>query len=162
MSYFENEVIGGEIVSAARPNIFLGILGAIGGALLGAAIWVGLYQLGVLASLAGIAIVHLSCKGYALLSKSKTLGGALIATLVAVLVLLAAHFLCWGLEIFRAFGSEAGISLWDAILAVPSIAFTKDFVLDFSKELLIGLILIGVGAAPFIRQWTRNSRKTSD
>lgn len=162
MSYHEREDIRGEIASVPRPNVSLGILGAIGGALLGAAIWVGLYQFGVLARLAGIAIVHLSCKGYALLSRSKTLGGALIAIFIAVLVLLAAHFLCWGLEIYRTLGGESGISLWNAILAVPFIAFTKNFAPDFFKELLIGLILIGVGAVPFIRQWTRSSIKTTD
>lgn len=145
-----NDLGNGPVIET-RPNVLLGVIGATVGALVGAAMWVGLYQLGVIASAAGVAIIYLACKGYSLLSKSKDLKGVVIATAISVVVLLAAHFLCWGLEIYSVYSVNYDITLLDAILEVPSLAFTEDYIIDFCKELLIGLILIGLGVAPFVK-----------
>lgn len=157
MSNLTNETFGGTNTEI-RTNPFLGVIGAILGALIGAVLWVVLYQIGIIASLAGIAIVFCSCKGYALLSKSTKLGGVVISIFISVVVLLATVFLCWGIDIYNELSVEYEITLLEAILSVPAIAFTADFVVEFVKELLIGLILIGVGSAPFIRQASHSAR----
>lgn len=156
MSNLSNETFGGANTEV-RTNPFLGVIGAIIGALLGAVLWVVLYQIGIIASIAGIAIVFCACKGYALLSKSTKLGGVIISIIISVIVLVAALFFSWGMDIYNELSVEYEITLLDAILSVPAIAFTADFVVEFVKELLIGLILIGVGSAPFIRQAAHGS-----
>lgn len=153
-----NKTAYGEIAKV-HSNSLLGVIGALMGALLGATLWVILSQIGIIASIAGIAIVYCACKGYILFSKSKGLGGIITAILVSVIVLVAAVFLCWGLDIYNELITEAhAITLWDAILSVPTIAFTGDFVVEFVKELLMGFILIVVGGTPFIRQAVRYTK----
>lgn len=132
------------------PNVFLGIVGSVVGALLGAVLWVVLYQFGIIVSVAGIAIIYCAYKGYSMLYKSKTMAGVVISIIISVLVLVAAHCLCWGLDIYK-IGAEHGMTLLDAIAAVPQIALSEGLVIDFFRDLAIGLVLIGVGASSFIR-----------
>lgn len=154
MDNYGNDMSGGGIT--AKPNVVLGIIGALVGALLGVAIWIGLYQLGVIASFAGVAISYFACFGYGLLSKSKALKGVIISVVISVLLLLAAHFFCWGLEIYNAFKAEYDITLMDAMRSLPAIVFETELMIDFVKELLIGLILIGVGSVQFFRKARQN------
>lgn len=155
MNYYMNDSSGGT-TAALRSNPALGVVGAILGALLGAALWIVLYQVGIIASIAGIAIVFCACKGYILCSKSAKLGGIIISVCISVVVLLAAVFFCWGLDVYHELIAEYQLTLMDAILFVPEIALTADFVVEFIKEILIGLILIAVGATPFVRQAVHN------
>lgn len=155
MEIQSNETVGG-VYTEVRSNPFLGVVGAVIGALLGAALWVILYQIGIIASIAGIAIVYCACKGYVMLSKSGRIGGIITAIVISVLVLVATVFFCWGLDIYSELSMEYEITFIEAILFVPEIAFTADFIVEFLKELLIGFILIGVGAMPFLRQALRN------
>lgn len=135
-----------------KSNIFLGSIGALVGAMVGAVLWVVLYQVGIIASLAGIAIVALACKGYQLLGKALDLKGVLVAILIAVLVLLGAHVFCWGLEIYNAFQAEYDMTLWDGILMIPEVVKTNDLMIDFVKELAMGLVLICVGGTPYVKK----------
>lgn len=161
MNHFTKEPFDGAAV-VVRTNPALGVLGALLGALLGAALWVILYQIGIIASIAGIAIAFCACKGYALLSKSDKLGGVVVSVCISVVVLLATVFFCWGLDIYNELIVEYELTLLDAILFVPEIAFTADFMVEFIKEILIGLILIAVGAAPFVRQAVHKSRTAEE
>lgn len=151
------ETAYGEI-EEVRSNPLFGVVGALIGSLLGAVLWVILYQIGIIASIAGIAIVYCACKGYILLSKSGGLGGIITAVVISVVVLVATVFLCWGIDIYSELITVYDITLWDAILVVPEIAFTGDLLVEFVKELLMGLILIGVGGTPFIRQAAQHTK----
>lgn len=62
MAELSNETVHSE-VTVVRSNPLLGMVGAFVGALLGAVLWVILYQIGIIASIAGIAIVYCACKG---------------------------------------------------------------------------------------------------
>lgn len=157
MAELSDETVHRE-VTVVRSNPLLGMVGAFVGALLGAVLWVILYQIGIIASIAGIAIVYCACKGYILLSKGDRLGGIITAIVISVVVLVGTVFFCWGLTIYSELITEYEITFWDAILSVPAIAFTADFVVEFVKELLIGFILVGVGGMPFIRQAVRHTK----
>lgn len=161
MGNLSNELDYAE-TAQVRSNPALGVVGAIVGALIGAVLWFILYQIGIIASIAGIAIVFCACKGYVMLSKSDKLGGIVTAIVISVVVLVATVFFCWGYTIYGEVSAEYAITLLDAIFAVPSIAFTADLIVEFVKEILIGLILIGVGAMPFIRQAKRSGAKAAE
>lgn len=135
-----------------RSNPFLGIVGALVGALAGAVLWIVLYQIGIIASIAGIAIIALACKGYDMLSKRLDGKGIVFCIIIAALVLIAAHFFCWGFEIYNLYKEDYGITLVDAVLSVPEMVSFNGLTLEFIKELLIGFVLIGVGVTPYIKK----------
>lgn len=135
-----------------KQNIFLGIIGAFVGALLGSVLWIVIYRLGYVAAIAGIAIAWCACKGYAMLSKGKDMKAAIIPTIIALIVVTLAHFFCWGLEIYNVYSEVLDITMIDAMLSVPEIAFTSEIILDFLRDLAIGYVTVIVGAFPFIRR----------
>lgn len=135
-----------------KSNMLLGVIGSLIGALLGGAMWVGIYQLGVIAGFAGIAIIYLSCKGNALLSKSATRKGVIVSCVISVLVLFIAEYLCWGVGIHIALSAEYDITVMESFMAVPAVAFSETNIMELIKEVLIGLILIGGGTVTFIRR----------
>lgn len=135
-----------------KSNVFLGIIGALVGALLGAVIWVIIYELGVIASIAGVAIIYFSYKGYTLLSKDHGMKGVIIATLLSLIILSGAHFFCWGLEIYNQLGADYGLTLWDSILSVPTVVSDPEIITGFVRDYLCGIVLIFVGAFPYFRQ----------
>lgn len=143
-------------------NPILGIIGAIIGALLGAVIWVVLYQIGIIASLAGIAIAVLACKGYGLLGKRLDVKGAIIALLLATVVLVIAHSFCWGLDIYDAFRAEYDITLMDSILSIPDIVFTDgELMSGFIRDFAMGFVLILVGGVPFVKKAIHERSRSS-
>lgn len=139
-------------MNEVRSNPFLGIIGALAGALAGAVLWIVLYQIGIIASIAGIAIIALACKGYALLSRHLDGKGVVFCIIIAALVLVAAHFFCWGLEIYDLYKEEYAITLLDGILSVPEVVFSGDSAIGFVKDLMIGFVLIGVGVTPYVKK----------
>lgn len=156
MSNETNEMMSGSSMPK-KPNTILGVVGALVGALLGAVLWVVIYQLGYIAAIAGIAIIYLACKGYAILSGSKAYKGIIISFIIALIVLAGTHFFCWGLEIYQAYITDYDITLMDAILAVPSIAFLEENIISFVKEALMGVVLLIVGVVPFVKNARRES-----
>lgn len=164
MNALTNESSNGTtgIMAAERTHPALGVVGALLGALLGAALWIVLYQIGIIAGIAGIAIAYCACKGYTLFSKSTKLGGIILSVCISVVILLAAVFFCWGLDIYKELIVEYELTLMDAILFVPEIAVTPDFVVEFVKEILMGLILVAVGATPFIRQALHSKKEAAE
>lgn len=142
----------GELTNETKSNVGLGLIGALLGALIGAVLWVVFYQIGIIAYIAGIAIIVLACKGYALFSKHLDVKGVVICIVMAIVMLLAAHTLCWGLEIYYAFSADYDITLFDSILSIPDVIVETDLVFDFFKELLIGVILLFVGGIPYVKK----------
>lgn len=65
-------------VQPVRENILLGIIGAVLGVLLGAALWVFLGRIGFIAGIAGYAIVFCGMKGYELLGGHLSKGGIIL------------------------------------------------------------------------------------
>lgn len=164
MDYQNEDKYGEDAV--VKPNIVLGIIGALLGALVGSVAWVLIYQLGYIAAIAGLAIFWCSFQGYRILGKSTNMLAVVIVLLVSTIVLIGAHFLCWGLEIY----SLLEISLMDAIFLIPSLVFNpviiaedSSIVLSFIRDLAIGLVVICVSAAPYFRKAAHQRRiKTED
>lgn len=159
MDELSEQIIGCEIVDV-KSNVLRGTLGAILGALLGGALWVLVYQLGYIAFIAGVAIIFCSYKGYILFSKRKDKKAAVISTIVSFIVLIAAHCVCWGIDIYNAFKYDYDITFFDALIVVPEYAVDPDFSVSFFKDLLIGLVLIVVGFFTYIRSDLKKAAKS--
>lgn len=147
-------------VQDVKSNVLLGTIGAILGAILGATVWVLIYQLGYVASIAGLAIIMGSYKGYTLFSRRKEKKAAVIAIIASILVLICAHFLCWGID----FAKELNVTIIEGIATVPLLVFNSEVIqmdgtilLSFFRDLLIGFVLIGVGYFHYIRKDLRGT-----
>ncbi|MCR5808911.1 MAG: hypothetical protein K6G56_05055 [Clostridiales bacterium] len=133
-------------------NVGLGIIGAILFGLIGAALYFGLYQLGVLAGICGLVMFALASFGYGLFSGAKkhiSLARAITAVIVAVALIFAAEYFCIAFEIFKAFKDE-GITLLDAIHAVPLFLQEKEIAGAVIKDLAISYLLSAFAAVPTI------------
>lgn len=149
-STYSQQFADGE-VHENKPKLMLGTIGAIVGAALGSVLWVVIFYFGYVASIAGIAIIFCAYKGYTLLSKQKGKIGAIIATIVSVIMLCIAHYFAWGLDIHRAFSPDYDITLWDALMSTHVFIFDPEYLFDFFKDLIIGFLLIGVGFFYYVR-----------
>lgn len=149
-SSMEEQFADGE-VHENKPRVLLGTLGAFGGALIGAVLWVVIYYYGYIASIAGIAIIFCAYKGYTLLSKQKGKTAAIIATIVSVIVLCIAHYIAWAIDIYGVFSTEYDITFWDSFLSTYNFIFDPEYVFSFFKDLTIGFVLIGVGFFYYVR-----------
>lgn len=154
------ERLGGEL--EGRPSTVKGTVGAFLGALLGGIIWVVINQFGVIAAIAGYAIIFFAYRGYAKFGNEMNLKGAIIATLISIIVLAGAHYICWAIDIYKVFSEDYYITFLDAFLAVPSIAADPEIVYDFLRDFLIGLVFIAFGAFPYIGGIMRAKKRETE
>ena len=78
-----------------RENVPAGIVGAFLGSLIGVACAVLIGQLGYVASVSGLVMAVCALKGYELLGGSLTKKGALISSLLILVMTYLAHRLIW-------------------------------------------------------------------
>lgn len=82
-----------------KGNMFLGFLGAVGGSLLGVALWLILGQVGFIAGIAGFVMLKFALAGYQGFSGRLDKKGALLCLFIAAVMILAANFLDYGITI---------------------------------------------------------------
>lgn len=93
-----------ESVPAAEPSVSdspaeidaplnhgLGIIGAVGGALIGGILWIVLYRTGYIAGLAGYLAVFCAMKGYHKFAGGTSRAGAILSTVIAIITIILCH-----------------------------------------------------------------------
>ena len=88
--------------------MFLGIIGAIGGSLIGVALWLMISLIGFVAGIAGFVMLKFALKGYEKLSGKLDKKGAVISLVIAAFMVLFANILDYVIVLCRAFFE------WDA------------------------------------------------
>lgn len=121
-----------------KDNVFLGILGAVFGALIGSVLWAVLGQVGFIAGIAGYAIVYCSIKGYKLLGRHVSKKGILICVIFSMLMILAAEYVSTGIAIYQAFREDYYITIVDALKSVPEFLKESDMRNELLKTLAVG------------------------
>ena len=99
---------GVRLIPIKKSNVFLGIIGALGGALIGAGLWVALSMVGLIAGIAGFVMLKFALKGYEKLSGRLDKKGAIISLIIAAFMVLFANVLDYVVALCRAFFE------WDA------------------------------------------------
>ena len=84
-----------------RENVVAGIVGAFLFSLVGGILTFVLYQVGFVAAISGAVGVVCAIKGYAIFAKKESLKGVIIASLIAVLVIVLAWYLSLSFELFK-------------------------------------------------------------
>lgn len=143
-------------------NVIGGIVGALLGALLGVVLWVLIYQLGYISALVGAAMVICALKGYELLGGRLNVLGIVISCVISALMLLFAEQICLAIEIYDAFSSQFDITIFDAFASVPAFLEDSEVLIPVVFELLMGYILMIVGAAGTVHATYKKNRAAVD
>lgn len=115
---FENETFAASPEVRAKENVVLGILGALGGALLGGASIIGLSQLGYIASISGFILAFCTLKGYELLAKGRSTKGMVICVLLMLVTPFVADWLDWGILVYREL-ADYGVTFGQSLQLLP-------------------------------------------
>lgn len=128
-------------VQPVRENILLGIIGAVLGVLLGAALWVFLGRIGFIAGIAGYAIVFCGMKGYELLGGHLSKGGIILCIILSFLAILAAEFVSLGITVHSELGEMYSLSMTDSFRMVPELLKESELISAVAKDLIFGYAL---------------------
>ena len=128
-------------VQPVRENILLGIIGAVLGVLLGAALWVFLGRIGFIAGIAGYAIVFCGMKGYELLGGHLSKGGIILCIILSFLAILAAEFVSLGITVHAELGEMYSLSMADSFRMVPELLKESQLIGAVAKDLIFGYAL---------------------
>lgn len=143
-------------------NVIGGIAGAFLGALIGVVLWVLIYQLGYISALVGAVMVICALKGYELLGGRLNVLGIVIGCVISALMLLLAEQTCLAIEIFNEFKAEYDITFFDAFTAVPSFLTEPQVLTPVALELVMGYILMIVGAAGTVHAAYKKNKAAVD
>lgn len=134
-------------------NVIGGIVGALIGSLIGIAVWVLIYQLGYISALGGLAMVICSMKGYELLGGRLNKAGIAITCIISILMLLFAEYICLSIEIYKVYNDwSSSFTYSEAFYSVPYFLNESDVMGAVVMDLVIGFILMAVGAFGTIKQ----------
>ena len=135
---FTQEMSGANGQGIRKENVFLGFIGAVGGALLGTALWVAIGMVGFIAGIAGYAIVFCGMKGYEMLGKKLSRKGIVICIVLSCLMILGAEYISLGFSIYKELGTEYYLSLLDSFSLVPALLEEPEIVGGVIKDLIFG------------------------
>lgn len=134
---------------SSSGNFGLGVVGAILGSLIGVAIWIGIYQLNIIAGIAGFLMFYFAFKGYQLLGKKKDKKGVIVSLVICIVMVLVAEFLGIVIAIMR----ELNFSFSNAAAFFEvSLQDSAEVKLELIKELMIGYGLMIVATYSSARQ----------
>lgn len=146
-----------DAIVDGKSNILLGILGAILGAALGGVIWIILGKIGIIAGLAGYAMIYFAIKGYRKLSGFLDKRGQIISLIIALIMVFIANYTLYALEYCKYnFSSYNMVNIVNSFKQLPSYLTWAEAWGDFLKDLIIGYALsiwagFGVIKSTFLR-----------
>lgn len=142
-----------------QEQVIHGIVGALLFSLAGGIVWFLLYMAGFLAAISGLIGVVCAIKGYALFAGKESMKGVIISSVIAVLILVLAWYLCIGYDIYIAYQDwyEAGdvdftLTFFESVSAIPYF-FIEDssILIDYLMNLGLGLLFAVIGAFGSVR-----------
>ena len=139
-------------------NLPLGIIGALIGSLLGAALWVFIYQGGYIAGLAGLAIFVGAMKGYSILGKNVDRKGVVVCVIITIIMIFLANEFSIRLSVYLA-AKEQHMHMSFAEINRKWSRFMRDddFKFAYIKDLCMGYVLAAVGLIGTVKQSFRNA-----
>ena len=148
-------VAAGPEIQPVRENVGLGILGAIGGALIGGASIIILSRLGFIAAISGFLIALCTLKGYELLGKQLSKTGVIISIILMVITPFAAY----NLDLVWQFYSELkdyGLTLGDSVpFLIELMKEDAELVRMYLSEMGMLYLFVAIGAFSTIRNAMR-------
>ena len=103
-----------------KENVLTGTVGALIGAVIGAAAIILISQLGYVASISGLILAVCVIKGYELLGGKLGIAGMLICLVLVLVTPYVADRMDWAIVVMNAYKDE-GVTLGQAFAAVPAL-----------------------------------------
>lgn len=150
-----------EASKKGSGNIVGGIVGALLGSVLGVVVWVLIYQLGYISGIAGLVMVICALKGYELLGGHISKAGVIISCIISIIMVIVAEQVCVVIEIFNAYKDYYEISFFDAFRSVPEFLEEPELRAAVIGDVVIGYLLMVVGAWGTIRQAYKSTSGTT-
>ena len=103
MEYSYNGGMNMPVSPEVKPseNFFMGLIGALGGAVLGAASIILLGQMGYVASISGLILAFCTLKGYAWLGKGMSTKGAILCVVLMLVTPFVANYLSCAITVYK-------------------------------------------------------------
>lgn len=138
-------------VELKKPeNFALGIVGALVGALLGAASIVLFGQMGYVASLSGLILAFCTVKGYELLAKGRSIKGIIVCLVLIAVAPYFADRLNWALTFQKEVFPDVPLS--NMFAAIPELlSMYPELAADYWKNLLMTYAFSALGAFGILR-----------
>ncbi len=86
-----------------RENFLSGLVGAFLFSLAGLAVYVLLYQIGILAWVSGFIATICAIRGYSFFAKGESKKGIIAATVISVLIMVVAWYICLSIDVYGAY-----------------------------------------------------------
>lgn len=161
-THFEETQRQREDAHALLPyNRALGVLGALLGALLGGAVWVGVGLLGYIAAIAGLAIAFFAAKGYTMFKGKLDRAAVVIICVVCLVVFALAQFATMDAILIKELIANNYEPDYGGILkATFVIPFdNSETTAAFVKDSLMGLVFLALGSWGTLRSVGRQAAK---
>lgn len=136
-----------------NENVIAGIVGALLFSLVGGIAWFLLYQVGIIAAVSGLIGVILAIKGYSLFAKKESIKGIIIASVIALLVIGLAWYICLGKDIYDVYQEwfkekeiDYTLTFSESLKAVPLFLEDPEVGPECYKDLAFGLIFALIGS----------------
>ena len=133
-------------------NIVGGLVGGFLGALIGSIVWIGVYQMNYIASIAGLAIAICCIKGYQLFGGKLNLSGVIITSIITIIMVYFANHISLAIDIYSEFKMDYYITFFDALKSVPDFLQEPSIREPFIEDLLVGYFLTAVGSFSYIKK----------
>ena len=141
---FENEVMGTAAPAEVKApeNAFLGLMGALVGAILGGASIILLSQLGYIASISGFILAFCTLKGYELLGKRLSKKGIVLCVILMIVTPFVADWIDWAIFLMKDY-PEYGLTLVDSCIMLGEL-MAEGYVDMFEYVKNLGMIYLFV------------------
>ena len=143
-----------------KEKVFLGTIGAILGALVGAILIVIFSRGGIILSFSGVVMAYLSLLLYTKFAGSLSKKGIIICIIIMIITVYVSEWCVYSYELYKVLIEEYNITFGDAFLAFHSYLDYPDLLKEFIRNILMLYLFTALGAIPKIREFIK--KKPSD
>lgn len=148
LQYQYDETAENEMLDERKENVFLGLIGAFVGSLIGAICIVLLGEFGYIASICGVAMGFCALKGYTILGKKMSVKGLVICAIIMVLMVYLSNMVSYGLAVAEVYETDAITGTLAVHYLLAEGAIDTGF---YFKDLLMLYVFTAMGAVPTIK-----------
>ena len=148
-----------------NENMIAGLVGAFLFSLAGAAVYFLLYMIGYIASISGLIGVVCAIKGYAIFAKKESTKGIIIASVIALLVIVLAWYFSISYDIYDEYKSafangevDFTVSFIEAVRVTPDFLDVPEVASACFKDLGLSLLFCVIGSGGYIFNKIKNAK----
>lgn len=150
---------------APRENVVAGIVGAFLFSLAGGVLWFVIYMIGFVAAISGLVGVICAIKGYAIFAKKESIKGIIIASVIALGVIVLAWYFSIGYEIYNSYQElflageiDFTFTFFESMRLIPTFLDIPEVFSACLRDLLLGLVFCIVASVSYIINKIRSAK----